>query len=114
MIKKIVLILAVVVEIVVAKSVENAYELNCIPCHRYQPASLEKMFMTYLKTYSGEYSLKGSLKEFLKNPKEEKSLMSDLFIERFSVKDKTILNERELDEAIDIYWDLYNVKSKLR
>jgi len=92
----------------------NAYEFNCVPCHRFQPASLEKMFMTYLKTYSGELSLKGSLKEYLKNPTENTSLMGELFIERFSVKDKSLLTDEELDEAIDVYWELYNVKSKLK
>jgi hypothetical protein len=40
-------------------------------------------------------------------------LMSDLFIERFSVKDKSKLSEQELEEAINIYWDLYNVRNKL-
>jgi len=92
---------------------QNAYERNCIPCHRYQPASLEKLFMEYLKTFSGELSLKESLKIFLKNPTEKDSLMNDKFIENFSVKDATDLNDTELDKAIDIYWDLYDVRSKL-
>jgi len=92
----------------------NAYERNCIPCHRYQPASLEKLFMEYLKTYSGELSLKGALKEFLKEPSEKSSLMSDKFISNFSVKDKTKLSDKELDEALDIYWDLYDVRKKLK
>jgi len=92
----------------------NVYERNCIPCHRYQPASLEKLFMEYLKTYSGELSLKGALKGFLQNPTEKNSLMNDKFIENFSVKDKTILDEKKLDEALDTYWELYNVKNKLK
>jgi len=93
---------------------ETIYEQNCIPCHRYQPASLEKMFMTYLKTYSGELSLKASLKEFLKNPNEKDSLMSAIFLDRFSVKDKSLLSDQELDEALNKYWELYNVQGKLK
>ena len=92
----------------------NSYERNCIPCHRYQPASLEKLFMEYLKTYSGELSLKGALKEFLKNPTEADSLMNDKFIENFSVKDRTKLSDEEIDKALDIYWDLYDVRKKLK
>ena len=92
---------------------ENVYEKNCIFCHRYLPSSLERMFMTYLKAYSGEYTFKASLKAFLKEPREETSMMSDLFIDRFSVKDKSKLSDAELKEAIDIYWDLYNVRNKL-
>ncbi|HHH19891.1 MAG TPA: hypothetical protein ENK86_05230, partial [Campylobacterales bacterium] len=31
----------------------DIYTRNCIPCHEYLPSSLERMFMNYLKTYSG-------------------------------------------------------------
>jgi len=92
----------------------KVYQRNCVPCHRYQPATLEKMFMLYLKTYSVELSFKVSLKEFLQNPTEEKSLIGNKFIEQFSVKNPTDLNETELDEAIDAYWDLYNPKDNLK
>jgi len=96
------------------EAASKVYQRNCIPCHKYQPATLEKMFMLYLKTYSVELSFKVSLKEFLKNPTEEKSLIGNKFIERFSVKDPTDLNETQLDEAIDTYWDLYNPKENLK
>lgn len=92
----------------------KVYEQNCIPCHKYQPATLEKMFMLYLKTYSVELSFKVSLKEFLQNPTEEKSLIGNKFIEQFSVKNPTKLNDKELDEAIDTYWKLYNPKENLK
>jgi len=93
---------------------ENIYERTCIPCHRYLPSSLGDMYMRYLKTFSGEITFKVSLKAFLKEPLEQTSVMSDLFIDRFSVKDKTLLTDKELDEAINIYWDLYNVRNKLK
>ncbi len=113
MVKKIVFI-GILGSILWADEGGNIYERNCIPCHRYQPASLEKLFMEYLKTYSGELSLKGALKVFLKNPTEADSLMNDKFIENFSVKDKTKLTEKDLDKALDIYWDLYDVRKKLK
>jgi len=93
---------------------ENIYEHTCIPCHRYLPSSLGDMYMRYLKTFSGEITFKASLKAFLKEPLEQTSVMSDLFIDRFSVKDKTLLTDKQLDEAINIYWDLYNVRNKLK
>ena len=93
----------------------NIYEGNCIPCHKYgMPLSLEKMFMKYLKAYSGETTVKLTLKQFLKNPTKEDSVMSDLFLNRFSVKDKSFLSDKDLSKAIDIYWDLYNVRNKLK
>ena len=91
----------------------NIYERTCIPCHRYLPSSLERMFMSYLKTFSGELTVKASLKSFLKNPTETNSVMSDMFIDHFSVKDKSSLSDKDLEKAINIYWDIYNVRNKL-
>jgi hypothetical protein len=93
---------------------KNIYERTCLPCHRYLPSSLGDMYMRYLKTFSGEQTFKASLKAFLKEPLEQTSVMSNLFIDRFSVKDKSLLNDKQLDEAIDIYWNLYNVRNKLK
>ena len=92
----------------------NVYEDVCVKCHRYQPAVLEKMFMLYLKTYSVELGFKFALKEYLQNPTEEKSLIGSAFIGNFSVKDPSDLNETQLDEAIDYYWELYNPKNNLK
>jgi hypothetical protein len=118
MIKKMVIISLVLNVMLYAESKEkeekNIYERTCLPCHRYLPSSLGDMYMRYLKTFSGEVTFKASLKAFLKEPLEQTSVMSDLFIDRFSVKDKSLLSDKELDEAIDIYWDLYNVRNKLK
>lgn len=92
----------------------NAYEKACVSCHQYQPAKLENMFMIYLKTYGVEINFKLSLKEFLQKPTEEKSLIGNKFLKNFSVKDPTDLNETELDDAINIYWDMYNPKDNLK
>ena len=92
----------------------NVYKHVCVKCHKYQPATLEKMFMLYLKTYSVELSFKVSLKEYLQNPTEKHSLIGSAFITNFSVKDPSDLNATELDKAIDYYWDLYNPKDNLK
>ncbi len=91
----------------------NVYKQHCLPCHEHLPYSLEKIYMLYLKTFSGELTFKASLKAFLKEPMEETSVMPDEWIENFSVKEKTILTDKELDEAIDSYWELYDVRNKL-
>jgi hypothetical protein len=92
----------------------DIYIGNCLPCHEYMPASLEMIFMSYLKKYSGEVTVKETLKEFLRNPTKDSSAMSELFISQFGVKEKTILSEEDLNKAINIYWEKYNVKSKLK
>jgi hypothetical protein len=111
MVKKILLLVIVSIGLEASSKV---YQRHCVPCHKYQPATLEKMFMLYLKTYSVELSFKVSLKEFLQKPTEEKSLIGNKFIEQFSVKNPTDLNDTQLDEAINTYWDLYNPKDNLK
>jgi len=117
---KIILVLSTIMTFLSAEGVakeektKNPYVDVCVDCHKYQPVSLENAFMDYLKAYSGEYSFKGSLKAFLKNPTNETSLMSNIFLDRFSVKNKTELSDAALDEALDTYWNLYNVRNKLK
>lgn len=92
----------------------DIYIRNCIPCHEYLPSSLERIFMTYLKVYSGEFTIKESIKAYLRNPDPDVSVMSDLFLDRFGIKYKTDLSEEELDEAVNLYWDKYDVREKLK
>ncbi len=112
MTKKIILSIILIQSTLISK---NIYEKNCLYCHNdHFPTSLQRMFMSYLKVYSGEITLKSALKGYLKNPTKEQSVMSDLFIERFGIKEKSTLTDKELEEAIDIYWNLYNVRNKLK
>ena len=39
--------------------------------------------------------------------------MSDLFIDTYGIKEKLYINDQELREAIDIYWEKYKVFGKL-
>ena len=93
---------------------QNIYERNCIPCHRNMPTSLQQMFMSYLAAYSGEDNVKTILKYYLKHPTKSLSLMSDLFIDTYGIKNTTKLNNDELDEAINIYWEKFKVFDKLK
>ncbi len=93
---------------------QNIYERNCIPCHQNMPTSLQQMFMSYLAAYSGERNVKTILKYYLNNPTKSLSLMSDLFIDTYGIKKATKLNNNELDEAINIYWEKFKVFDKLK
>jgi len=95
-------------------SAQNVYERNCIPCHRNLPTSLQQMFKEYLLVYSGEQNVKAGIKHYLKYPSRSISVMSELFIESFGIKKKTLLSPEELDEAVDIYWDKFKVFNKLK
>ena len=93
---------------------EDMYERNCVECHKNLPTSLQRMFMNYLLVYGGEKNMKAGLKHYLQYPSKEISVMSDLFIDSYGIKEKTTLNNDELDEIIDIYWDKLKVFKKLK
>ncbi len=84
--KKIILILIISFSFSMA---QNVFERNCVDCHKHLPASLQRMFMAYLKMYSGEITVKAAIRGYLKNPNKKLSVMSDLFIDRFGIKEKT-------------------------
>ena len=93
---------------------QNVYERNCIECHKDLPTTLQQMFKEYLQMYSGEENVKAGLKHYLRYPSKSISVMSELFIDNYGIKKKTRLNKKELNEAIDIYWDKFKVFDKLK
>jgi hypothetical protein len=93
---------------------QDIYERKCIPCHKELPTSLQQMFMSYLSLYSGEKNVKAVLRYYLQYPSKSMSVMSDLFIDSYGIKNRSDLSKKELNEAIDIYWDEFKVFDKLK
>ena len=110
MVKKIILVLVLSVGLFG----ENAYERSCIPCHKRLPVSLKEMFKNYLLVYSGEETVKAALRHYMRYPIKDISVMSDLFIKTYGIKDRLYITDEELNEAIDIYWKKYKVFGKLK
>ncbi|MDB2562868.1 hypothetical protein N9X61_04615, partial [Sulfurimonas sp.] len=76
--------------------------------------SIDKYFYKYLLIYSGETDTKNAIINYLKVPIKETTVMSDSFISRFGVKKVTKLNESQLQEAVNSYWERYKVFGKLQ
>ena len=93
---------------------DNPFDRNCVPCHRKLPASLQDMFKRYLLAYSSENNLKAGVYHYLRYPNKDISVMDKLFLRRFGVKSPTTLTEKELKEAVDIYWERYKVIGKIK
>ncbi|WP_198306119.1 hypothetical protein [Arcobacter vandammei] len=93
---------------------KNIYEKNCVACHNKIPVSIDKYFYRYLLEYSSENDVKEAMFQFIKNPTLEKSLMSESLIKRFGLKKKTKLSDEALREALDSYWEEYNLFGKLK
>ncbi len=92
----------------------TVYEENCISCHKKLPVSIDKYFYRYLLKYSSEKDVKKEILAYLKNPSKENSVMAKAFISRFGVKERSLLNETDLKQAVDSYWEEYKVFGKLK
>jgi len=115
MVKKLLILLVLSVCLLAQDMPEqNIYEKKCVPCHKTLPTSLQQMFMKYLESYSGEKNVKTILKFYLKSPMSNLTVMSDLFIDSYGIKEPTKLNDKELDKAIEIYWEKFKVFDKLK
>ncbi len=93
---------------------QDTYERNCVGCHKDLPTTLQQMFKEYLQMYSGEENVKAGLKHYLRYPSKSITVMSELFIDTYGIKKKSKLNKKELNEAIDIYWEKFKVFDKLK
>ncbi|MDD2451803.1 MAG: hypothetical protein PHU67_07825 [Sulfurovum sp.] len=109
MVKKLFMLLALSIGVFA----ENAYERNCVPCHRELPTDLQGMFKNYLLVYSGEETVKAALRHYMRYPSKHISVMSDLFIDTYGIKETLQISDQELKEAIDLYWEKYKVFGKL-
>jgi len=110
MVKKIVLSALLLLSVLNA----DIYQESCVKCHLKIPVSIDKYFYRYLLKYSSEREVKREIIAYLKNPSKESSVMAEAFISRFGVKEQTSLNAAELREAVDIYWQRYEVFGKLK
>jgi hypothetical protein len=68
----------------------------------------------YEEKYGSEKEVKKAILEYLKNPKKENSIMPNGFLRRFGVKEKTTLSDKELKNSIEIYYQMYSLKYKLK
>lgn len=114
MVKKIIIIVLLSMQLQAEEfEAKNIYEQNCLPCHQFSSLKLDKLFFSYLIKYSSELSVKSALVDFLKNPNSQTSALSVEELRKVGVKSKTYLNDDNLKEAIDIYWELNDVSQKL-
>ena len=95
------------------QSQSKIYKNNCVECHKLLPISLQEIFMSYLLVYGGEKNFKAGLKHYLKNPSKSISVMSDLFKKSYKIKQKTKLSDKEIDNAINEYWDKFSMFKRL-
>ncbi len=103
-----------ILSVLVTFAFSSVYGENCVKCHKEISLSLEKLFYEYLLKYSSEIETKYAIKEYLLNPNREDSILTDEDFKRYGIKKKSSLPPKDLEKAIDEYWDIYKVFGKLK
>ncbi len=92
----------------------SVYQKNCVACHKNLPVKMDKFFYLYLLKYSSAIETKYAIKLYLQNPKKENSLLSQELLRKLKIKKRTTLSKKELEDAIDEYWEKYKIFGKLK
>jgi len=92
----------------------SVYQKNCVSCHKNLSVKIDKFFYLYLLKYSSAIETKYAIKLYLQNPKKENSVLTPALLNKFKIKKKTTLSKKELENAIDEYWETYKIFGKLK
>ncbi len=68
----------------------------------------------YTLKYSSQKRIKEAMFNYLKEPNATKSILPAEYTNKFGVKQRSSLDDETLKEMIDIYYQKYNLQSKLR
>ncbi len=92
---------------------QDTFDRVCVTCHTEKKISLRKTFMNALLVYSGKENMKAGLKYFLRHPRRDSSVMGETFLDVHGLAKPLKIDDKTLDEALDIYWKRYTVQGNL-
>lgn len=92
----------------------NSFDKNCIKCHAKLSSSPQDIMKYYLLTYSGEKNVKMGMDHYMKYPSKDISAMPEEFLGEYGVKKHQKISDKELNEAIDVFWTRYKVMGRLK
>ncbi|MCK9454804.1 MAG: hypothetical protein WCY51_02475 [Sulfurimonas sp.] len=90
----------------------SEFEKNCLTCHG-GDFKFHIIMNKYTLKYSSEKRIKKAIFEYLKEPSIEKTILPFEYIKRFGLKEKSTLDDKTLRDMVDIYYDKFNLQSKL-
>ncbi|EQB40475.1 hypothetical protein M947_01370 [Sulfurimonas hongkongensis] len=90
----------------------SEFDKNCFDCHG-KDFKFHIIMKKYTLKYSSEKRIKEAMFDYLREPSPEKSILPLEYIQKFGLKEKSPLDDKTLREMIDIYYDRFNLQSKL-
>jgi hypothetical protein len=95
-------------------SLANRLESKCLNCHIDNGLPTKLIYKRYLMKYSTDRRMKKAILNYLKSPDPKESIMPKEFFLKFTPKKPIKMEQKELEELIELFLDRYNVKHYLR
>ena len=92
---------------------KQQFQTDCLQCHIQHQIPNELIYRRYLMKYSTEEAMTVAIKKYLRNPKNEDSIMPPQFFLKFPRKDAITFDNALLMKNIQSFLDTYDVKKKL-
>jgi len=86
---------------------------RCLNCHKKEQIPSELIYRRYLMEYSSKEQIKEKMLEYLKNPKEDNSIMPKQFFLKFPMKKVLDINGTILEEGVDAYLKYFDIEKRL-
>jgi len=86
---------------------------KCLQCHNQEQIPNALIYRRYLKKYSTQEAMKTVILKYLKDPKQENSIMPHPFFSKFPMKEVSDLDDEDLKKNIQTFLDTFDLKKKL-
>lgn len=90
----------------------SEFDKNCFNCHS-KDFKFHIIMNKYTLKYSSEQRIKEAIFDYLREPSSEKSILPLEYIQKFGLKEPSPLDDKTLREMIDIYYEKFNLQSKI-
>ncbi len=92
---------------------EHSFKSTCLACHQQQQIPNDLMYKRYLMKYSTSRRMEEAMFTYMKDPKQEHSIMPAPFFLKFPMKEKISLDDSSLRKHIQAYLEEFDIKKKL-
>lgn len=92
---------------------KEQFQNICLKCHSQNQIPNELIYRRYLMKYSTNKAMRVAIAKYLRNPKDQNSIMPPPFFLKFSRKEAMTLDNAILMQNIQSFLDTYDVKKKL-
>jgi len=86
---------------------------KCLQCHHEEQIPNGLIYRRYLMKYSTGEAMKIAILKYLKDPKQENSIMPHPFFSKFAMKEVSELDDESLKKYIQTFLDTFDMKKKM-